>query len=209
MVMKNSVVVHSFDFSVTGTDTVLVTEIKTGCGCIAVVLEQLSIAPDETVPVTFHWDTRTSEEETSKYAYVFTSASKDPLGIILSANCRENVATDGRPLAVNTPKLAYSSNQRLTQRLTFSNLTADSYRVGVADISMIGIPDSAITVTAPEEIGPSGIDSVSVSVSQDAWTTDFFGSITFEFDAEAEATYKVTIPIAGPTAIEKQLQTRK
>ena len=208
-VVKNSVIVHTFDFAATGVDTLLVTEIKTGCGCIAVVPEQLSLAPGDTVPVTFFWDTRNSEDEVTKRAYVFTSASRDPSGITLKADCRENVATDGRPLAVNSAKLVFSSIGRLSQRLTFSNLTAEGYQIRVADVSMVGVLASVVSVIAPEEIAPSGIDSVSVSMNQADWTTDFFGSITFEFDAEAEAGYRVTIPVAGPTATGKQMQTRK
>ncbi len=53
---QNSTIVHDFWFKSTGSETLKISEIRTGCACAVLPLERKSIAPGDSMKVTMTWN---------------------------------------------------------------------------------------------------------------------------------------------------------
>jgi len=83
---QNSTIVHSFWLKSTGTDTVKISEIKTGCSCAISSLESDKIAPGDSTRLTISWDTKHTSGPIKRYPRIYSNGSAKPLSISLKAN---------------------------------------------------------------------------------------------------------------------------
>jgi hypothetical protein len=212
LVTLNSRIAHGFKLVASRDDTVTVSDIKTGCGCIAVMPETLQIAPGDTGELILTWNTRQFRGETAKTAFVFTSLGPDPYRLTMRADCREDVMTDGRPIAASPSRVLFKGGataDSITQEVTFRNLTADKYEVEISSVTLVGAPDSALKLSVPEELGPSGIEPADFRIGQFDRNSSLYGSVTFTFIPIGANAYKLTIPVAGPGAISGRFSAGK
>ena len=78
-VEQGMIVTHVFKFTNNGKAPLLITDVKTTCGCTVPDYKKESIAPGQSDAITVHFDTKTKENNQSKpitiYANTFPSAT--------------------------------------------------------------------------------------------------------------------------------------
>lgn len=85
LVPANQTVVFRPWFKSIGEDTLRITGVKTGCGCLAMPDSLLDLAPGDSVQVTLYWQTRAADGELGSTAYLFSDSGLDPYEISLMA----------------------------------------------------------------------------------------------------------------------------
>ncbi len=83
---QNSDIIYSFWLKSTGTDTVTISEIKTGCSCAVSSLESDKIAPGDSTYVKISWNTERATGPIKRYPLIYSNGSAKPLRISLKAN---------------------------------------------------------------------------------------------------------------------------
>ena len=83
---QNSTIIYSFWLKSTGTDTVKISEIKTGCSCATIPLESDKIAPGDSTRLTVFWNTEHARGPIKRFPKIYSNASIKPLGIRIQAN---------------------------------------------------------------------------------------------------------------------------
>ncbi|MCH7946833.1 MAG: DUF1573 domain-containing protein [candidate division Zixibacteria bacterium] len=83
---QNSVIIYSFWLKSTGTDTVTISDIKTGCSCAISTLESDKIAPGDSSYLTISWNTEQATGPIKRYPLIYSNGSAKPLRISLKAN---------------------------------------------------------------------------------------------------------------------------
>ncbi len=83
---QNSIIVHSFWLKSTGTDTVQISDIKTGCSCAISLLESDKIAPGDSTRLTISWNTEQATGPINRFPKIYSNGSEKPLSISLKAN---------------------------------------------------------------------------------------------------------------------------
>ena len=83
---QNSTIVYSFWLKSTGSDTVKISEIKTGCSCAIRSLESDLIAPGDSTQLTISWNTERATGPIKRYPLIYSNGSAKPLRISLKAN---------------------------------------------------------------------------------------------------------------------------
>ena len=97
--INNSIIVHKLWLKSTGTDTVKIKDIKTGCSCTTMPLSRNEIAPGDSLEVAIRWDTQRTYGPDKKYPFIFYEGAKEPLRIGLFTNV-QNVPDSNLPVSV-------------------------------------------------------------------------------------------------------------
>lgn len=84
--IHNSMIVHKLWLKSTGTDTVKVNDIQTGCSCTTLPLAQKEIAPGDSVEVTISWDTQRTNGPVKRYPRIYYEGADKPLRLALYTN---------------------------------------------------------------------------------------------------------------------------
>jgi hypothetical protein len=80
-----STVTHQFWFKSTGTDTLRIDDIKTGCSCAVAEMPRNWIAPGDSMKIEIAWDMKRVINQTVRNPYIFTNASDEPYRASLRA----------------------------------------------------------------------------------------------------------------------------
>jgi len=83
---QNSTIIYSFWLKSTGTDTVKISDIKTGCSCAVSLLESDKIAPGDSAQLTISWNTEHATGPIKRFPRIYSNGSAKPLSISLKAN---------------------------------------------------------------------------------------------------------------------------
>jgi hypothetical protein len=84
-VPQNSTITHQYWFKSTGTDTLRIREIKTGCSCAIAEMPRQWIAPGDSMKVVIAWELKKVINQTIRNPYIFTNASEEPYRTSLRA----------------------------------------------------------------------------------------------------------------------------
>lgn len=85
-IKKGDKVEHIYEVTNTGTNPLVISEVKPGCGCTAGDFTKEPILPGKKGKITLHFDSSNFDGNVSKYADVFANVEKAPIKLTFTAN---------------------------------------------------------------------------------------------------------------------------
>ncbi|MDH4156999.1 MAG: DUF1573 domain-containing protein [candidate division Zixibacteria bacterium] len=190
LVPQNSTVAHYFWFKSVGTDTLRITEIKTGCVCALMPLEREWIAPGDSMKVGIYWDVERRVGKIGRYPYIFTNAGPDPYRLFLTGTAAADMTISNpvsvRPFKLELPKLADRSIDSLAF-VFHSDLSGD---VALTNVSF---PVEECEIVLPDTLKAQSDNWGYIKVKKKFLYTEFKRSITLQFSDAKQTT--ITLPI--------------
>lgn len=190
MMPAQSIVSHSFWFRSTGTDTVRIQTIKSGCQCTTVPLERDWLAPDDSMKVEVFWDIGRRIGNTGQYPRVFIGGNPEPQFISLIGNVAQ-VLDDLQPVSVRPFKAAFAKTGSVSIdsiTFTFTNHSDEDL-----DLAVVSYSSESYEVKFPTRIVGGATAEGYVKISPQVTDLEFKGSITVEFEGSNKN--RLTIPV--------------
>ncbi|SEW48938.1 Protein of unknown function [Chryseobacterium wanjuense] len=85
-IKKRDKVEHVYEITNTGTNPLVISEVKPGCGCTAPDFTKEPIMPGKKGKITLHFDSSNFDGNVQKYADVFANVEKAPIKLTFTAN---------------------------------------------------------------------------------------------------------------------------
>ncbi len=85
-IKKGDKVEHVYEVTNTGTNPLVISEVKPGCGCTAPDFTKEPIMPGKKGKITLHFDSSNFDGAVNKYADVFANVEKAPIKLTFTAN---------------------------------------------------------------------------------------------------------------------------
>lgn len=85
-IKKGDKVEHVYEVTNTGTNPLVISEVKPGCGCTAPDFTKEPIMPGKKGKITLHFDSTNFDGNVSKFADVFANVEKTPIKLTFTAN---------------------------------------------------------------------------------------------------------------------------
>ena len=190
LIPQNSTVAHYFWFKSTGSDTLRITEIKTGCVCALMPLEREWIAPGDSMKVGIYWDIERRIGKVGRYPYIFTNAQPDPYRLYLTGTAATDMTIANplsvRPFKLELPRLADHSIDSLAF-VMHSSLNTD---VALTNMSF---PVEECVIVLPYSLKAQSDGWGYIKVKNEYLYTEFKRSITLQLSDDKHTT--VTLPI--------------
>lgn len=187
---QNSTIVHHFWFKSTGTDTLRIIEIKTGCACAVMPMERDFIPPGDSMKVTMTWKVKVQIGRALKIPYVYTNAGDIPFKIEMNGLVIDEPETS--PVISVLPyrlELAKINDQDIDS-LDFQISNKFEHDLMLTQIS----PNSDMyTVILPEVISGLSAAFGTIVLNKEYAGTEFISYLTFEASDPSNA--RITIPI--------------
>jgi len=108
MLPKNSVLFHVFQLKSTGTDTVRIDEIKTGCACAISKMKQDWIAPGDSLDMEISWNIHGFRSSLFRSIRIFYNGNPDPVRVSLKGMVVEH-PDSLRPLSISPYRFELAS----------------------------------------------------------------------------------------------------
>lgn len=85
-IKKGDKVQHIYEITNTGTNPLVISEVKPGCGCTVPDFTKEPILPGKKGKITLHFDSSNFDGNVQKYADVYANVDKSPIKLTFSAN---------------------------------------------------------------------------------------------------------------------------
>ncbi|SEM19542.1 DUF1573 domain-containing protein [Chryseobacterium taichungense] len=85
-IKKGDKVEHVYEITNTGSNPLVISEVKPGCGCTAPDFTKEPIMPGKKGKITLHFDSTNFDGNVNKYADVFANVEKAPIKLTFTAN---------------------------------------------------------------------------------------------------------------------------
>lgn len=85
-IKKGDKVEHIYEITNTGTNPLVISEVKPGCGCTAPDFTKDPILPGKKGKITLHFDSSNFDGNVQKYADVFVNVEKSPIKLTFTAD---------------------------------------------------------------------------------------------------------------------------
>ncbi len=186
----NSVVSHFFWFRSAGTDTLVIEEIKTGCGCTLIPLERNWIAPGDSMKIDICWDVKGKIGANGSYPYIFTNAPDGPGRVYLTGTIVK-YPDSLRPVSLK-PYILDLSRIRET---SIDSLTFAIRNHGDQDITLTRLSFDIIEceVTLPEMVPAGSVAFGRIKVKEEFLDKEFKRSFTIQLNDQRNS--RITIPV--------------
>ncbi len=179
-----------FWFKSTGTDTLKIDRIKTGCTCALMPMEQKWIAPGDSMKIGIYWEMGKDLNAIGRFPYIFTNAQADPYRMYLTGYVVKS-GDSLRPLSISPYKFELTKyGDQAIDSISF-NLKNQSNKE--LRISVVSYPLEECDIFVPSTVKAGGTVAGYVKVRPDFLDKEFKRSITLLMDDE-KAT-RVTLPI--------------
>lgn len=188
--IQQSTLTHHFWIKSAGTDTLRILEIKPGCGCTQMPLEDSTIAPGDSARLGIIFKTGRFNGLVVKAPSIKTNASAENQVLKIYAN----VLTDtlqSRPLAVHPVSVDVSQFGDKTRRraaFTLQNHHSKDFKVTLVDAA-----EKSFTVELPEVVKAGASAEGRIIVDETKVESSFSESFTFQINDESNTRY--TVPV--------------
>lgn len=190
---QNSTLSHQVWIRSDSEDTIVVTDIKTSCGCLTTSTIPRAIPPGDSLAAVFYWQTRGSLGSTSSRAFVYTSTGIKPTEIVLAAD----VVTKPDPeasLRWAPSKITFSTPEKESETDQTFQLTNNSDEALVITL-VEDRPELELEI--PDTIGIGGTETGYIAISDAFMGQEFESSFTLEVTGNLTAPYRVSIPVVS------------
>ena len=189
-VPQNSTVFHYFWFKSTGTDTLKINHIKTGCTCVLMPLERDWIAPGDSMKVGIYWNIKRRVGKIGRYPYIFTNAMEEPYRVYLKGGISLK-PNEARPVSIQPFKLELSK----LQDKSIDSLSFILHNHSDKDLHHNLLSDSLeeCELVLPEILLANSDNTGYIKVNKDYLNTEFKRSITLQLSDDRNTI--ITIPV--------------
>ena len=189
-VSQNRVLKHDFWLKSSGDDTLKVLRLWPGCGCTQMPLEDSTLAPGDSVPLTIVFNTGRFVGPVHKTPEISTNAGPDKVQLNIHAWVLTDTDDPG-PLQVRPDRLDVSQfGEKVRRRARFhvENRTDHDMKLVVTDSS-----GKSFDVELPGKVKAGETVEGLVTVHEDRLEDDFDESMTFRAFGPDESSY--TLPV--------------
>lgn len=192
-VPQNSTVTQYFWFKSIGTDTVRIREIKTGCDCTTIPLEQDWLAPGDSLRVGVYWDTERKVGNSGRYPYIYVDGQHEAERLFLTADV-VLFPDSARPISIKPYKAELSRMAGFSIDSVVLKLTNHSDRA--VALTVVSPPMPEYQVRKPDSLMPNSAGTIVIHVSPEFREKEFSRSLTVAFDGGVPNILgRLTIPI--------------
>jgi Protein of unknown function (DUF1573) len=189
-VATNSTVSHYFWFKSTGSDTVKIEKIKTGCTCALMPLERDWIAPGDSMKVGIFWSLKNQIGKTGRFPYILSNAGTDPIQVSLTATVVPEMDQE-IPVSVKPFKLelAHTPTARVDSiEFVLTNRSERDYQC-----LLVSFPLEQCIVTVPEQLKAKSMSRGYIRLKPEFADTEFKSSLTIAYLGSQPG--RVSIPV--------------
>jgi hypothetical protein len=193
---KETIVKHDFVFKNTGSDTLLITRVKTTCGCTTAPLSSDRVAPGETAEISASLNTKMLHGTVKKTILIDSNDPINPyLRISFKARINDTLAT-----IQSIPKVAdfarFKGSDKASIALSIINRGSE-----IAELVILDKPPDDILKASFRNgtLAPGDSTVLELELVTELSPGPFVSSLTLE--AEGKPDSRITIPIRG-TAIQ-------
>jgi len=189
-VAKNSTLVPQFWFVSTGTDTVRISDIKTGCSCATMPLEKRHLAPGDSMKVGLYWDVGRRVGGIARGPGVFFEGGSEPVHLLLTGMVI-SAPDAAKPVSIKPYKaeLAHIAGNSIDSvGLTFHNHSDEELHLRV-----VSYPVNECELDFPTVLAPESSTTGYIKIRPEFADSEFKRSVTVEFSDEKRS--RMTIPI--------------
>lgn len=182
---------------------VVITDIKTGCGCLAAIAADSTILPDDSLTVRIEWELRSSDLTPvgwAKTLYVFTSSTLDPIRIPVTAT----PPTAASRLALQGALPLTFSLRATAQRVSVGLINPDTAALGLTVVSKGGLP---LRVDLPDSLAPRGRVVIAIDWTDEPFELPWQGSLTIEARSPSGMSERLSIPLRGGPPVPRPRST--
>ncbi|KAA3634181.1 MAG: DUF1573 domain-containing protein [Calditrichaeota bacterium] len=186
----NSIVYKHFWFKSTGTDTLIINNIKTGCACALMETVKDTLPPGDSVKVGIEWKIGNKIFSVGRYPYIFTNASSDPYRIYLTGEAYKTL-DKLQPVSLVPYKFElskYKDDSVDEMKFTLTNHSDRSVQFKI----VTELPKEC-EIKLPESIEPGSKGVGTVKVKKEYLDSEFTTSVTIVSVDNPDT--KITIPI--------------
>jgi hypothetical protein len=187
---RGSTVAHYFWFKATGTDTVHIRAIKTGCACATMPLERDWLAPADSMLVGIYWDVGKRFGPCSQSPRVFTNAGPDPIYMILKGV--SSTAPDSvRPVSIKPYRVELARTP--SRNIDSVGFKLTNHSDDDVALKVVSYPVLECDVGLPDTLAAGASVDCFVKLKADYADSEFKRSITVELSDKKKTRF--TIPI--------------
>lgn len=186
----NSKVLHTFWIHSTGSDTVFIDTIMTGCGCTTIPLEKTFLPPGDSMRFTAEFDSKGFRGSVVKRPSFRIRGDTTSYGVKFYAYVVTN-PEELEPLAVSPTFFDYSNiTGEKTQKVVFG-----LKNTGLVDISLsvVDSPEDIVAIRIPDSLKVGERGPGVITLLPDYQYRDFTSSVTIEINQSDM--YRITIPL--------------
>jgi hypothetical protein len=174
-------------------DSISLTEIKTGCGCLVVRQQPDGIPSGDSLGLSCYWQTRSYSGPRSISAYLYTSDDRRPVEVKIGGKIvtdDDSTASIGwRPRRLAFGQVSGKRKSRTEQVITLTNRTQ-------TDLAMTVVEQGPeLNLQMAETIPAEETANIRVAIAPDYSEADFETSFTLEFSGNAGEKFRVSIPV--------------
>lgn len=193
-VPQNVTVVHQAWIKSNSKDTLTITEIKTGCGCLTPEpLSRPLLLPGDSQSVVFYWQTRGSLGEVRRSAFIYTGLELTPLELVLTANVVTDPPVDAS-LTWTPLRVLFDidmKRERLSREIGLTNNSE-------SDITLTVIENSPqFELRFPDTINAGTTAAGELRMIPGNESHEFESSFTIEVSGNQTAPYRVSVPVVS------------
>lgn len=190
MIPSQSTIEHSFWFRSSGTDTVKIEAVKTGCQCTTMPLEQDWLAPGDSMKVSVRWNTSRQVGKLGQYPRIFIFGNPEPHYIALIGTVAQAL-DEVRPVSVKPFKAAFARTSSIS--IDSVNFTFTNHSPEDLALNIVSYPSESFEVKFPAEVKTGATADGYVKITPQFTDSEFKGSITIEFEGRKKN--RLTIPV--------------
>ncbi|MCK4607374.1 MAG: DUF1573 domain-containing protein [candidate division Zixibacteria bacterium] len=186
----NSTLVPQFWFVSTGTDTVRISDIKTGCSCATMPLEKRHLAPGDSMKVGLYWDIGRRVGGVVRGPGVFFEDGSEPVHFLLTGMVISKPDA-AQPVSIKPYKaeLAHLAGNSIDSvSFTFHNRSDEEL-----DLRVVSYPVDECELDFPTVLAPESSAIGYIKIRPEFADSEFKRSVTVEFSDKKRN--RITIPI--------------
>ena len=189
-VPQNATLSHEVWLHAGSTETLLLEDIKTGCGCLTAPWEKTSILPNDSLRIVFYWYTRASEGMRDLSAFLYVSPEPYPLEVRLT----------GKPVTQPEPEASFELKPR---RLDFGKardsraegkVVLTNRSLGELKLSLVAA-GPGIKVELADSVATGGTVEIKVMRTEVGGVAPLETSFTFEATGNPGPKERVSVPV--------------
>jgi len=189
--VKDAAITTGLWLKSTGTDTVNISEIKTGCECTTIPLETKRIAPGDSIEVFIRWETERTFGQVKRYPRFYYDNAPHELRFGLKANVLNMHDSIGMAISVWPYRFEFGRHASISvdsMAFKLKNVLDGRIRPSLAG----HVPEQCVFVL-PEVIPAKGEAWGYIKIKNEYLDQEFDNSITLKFNHNDK--YFITVPI--------------
>jgi len=189
-VAQNIILTHTYWIKSVGDDTLHIESIWAGCTCSQIPVEDSSIAPGDSLPLTVIFNTGRLQGRTTKKPSIRTNAREKKIEFSFYAEVLTNTDIT-HPLVVSPDEVDVSQFGEKTRRIAVfhvENRSDEDLVLAVTDSCL-----KSFEVKLPHEIKAGETVKGKIRIRESKIQSDFHESLTFKVEGVDDASYSVPV----------------